>query len=502
MADVIVIGAGFGGLICAAKLARAGRRVLLLEKCPHIGGTSYVFRRGGYAFPMGPLAFSFPRRVMELLGEAGVRDEIGFVRNSFGLKTPEIDITYSSPLAEFEMSLGGIFPRERPGIKTVLGEIRKIIDLAADLYLWHPDFRHGRKAVPPEPFPGEAGRVELVESLSRTPSSILLKKNLSDPGLIRLLGSMGTSEPAMSLLNLAFMWNMMSEVGIWSPSCGIHGLADLLHKAILDHGGEVRLGTPVSEIILEGGRAAGVRTETETLDGNWVVSNADYKTTFLRLMPASSLSPAHLSLVRSVPYTSSELCVYLGIDPSRVDLEAAGRDHLFYQKTVDGNEAPGFADFSRREIEICRWSKVSPWAVPEGKEALILRTGYSFDAFSAWRTGEKQRKAGYREMKRSLALNLVRALEDILPGLEASVEVMEIATPLTYQDWGNRHRGSVAGWTWTADGAANFRDKLLVRTPVPGLLAAGIYAATQLFLGGVPTALQTGSWAADIILED
>ena len=501
MRDVIVIGAGFGGMVCAAKLAHAGKRVLVLEKCPHIGGTSYVFRRGGYTFPMGPLAFSFPQKVKELLGEAGVREEIGFARNSFGLRTPAIDITYSSPLAELEESLGRIYPLERPGIKIVLGEIRGIIDLMSDLHLWHPDFRRGRGARPPGAVPDEAERIKRLESLSRTPSSILLNKNIYDPNLIRLLGSMGASEPAMSLLNLAFMWNMMSEVGIWSPSCGIHGLADLLYQAILRHGGEVRLGAQVREIVVKGGRTAGVRTANETLEAEWVVSNADYKTTFLDLIPAEVLSRAHLDLVRAVPYTASELCVYLGIDPRRVDLKAAGRDHLFYQEAVDGQEASGFGDFSRSEVEICRWSLISPWSVPEGKESLILRTGFSCDDFSCWRTGEKQRKEGYREMKRNLALELIRTLEGILPGLESSVEVMEIATPLTYQDWGNRYRGSIAGWTWTAAGAANFQGKLLVQTPVPGLLAAGIFAATQLFLGGVPTALQTGSWAADIIFE-
>ncbi len=61
--DVIVIGAGIGGLSCAAFLVNGGRRVLVLEKGPHIGGTSHIFRRGGFGFPMGPLSFSFPGRV-------------------------------------------------------------------------------------------------------------------------------------------------------------------------------------------------------------------------------------------------------------------------------------------------------------------------------------------------------------------------------------------------------------------------------------------------------
>jgi len=61
--DVVVIGAGIGGLTCAAKLAKNGLEVLVLEKNPHIGGTSFIFKRDEYYFPMGPLSFSFPGRV-------------------------------------------------------------------------------------------------------------------------------------------------------------------------------------------------------------------------------------------------------------------------------------------------------------------------------------------------------------------------------------------------------------------------------------------------------
>ena len=52
MEEVIIVGAGIGGLYCGAKLAKKGKRVLILEKNPHMGGTSYIFKRNGYFFPM------------------------------------------------------------------------------------------------------------------------------------------------------------------------------------------------------------------------------------------------------------------------------------------------------------------------------------------------------------------------------------------------------------------------------------------------------------------
>jgi phytoene dehydrogenase-like protein len=142
-----------------------------------------------------------------------------------------------------------------------------------------------------------------------------------------------------------------------------------------------------------------------------------------------------------------------------------------------------------------------PDLVPAGKAALVLRAGFPYDHFAAWRIGDKARSEGYRDFKASLARGLIDTVETVLPGLSAAVEVMEVATPLTYLDWGGRSLGSVAGWAWSAESLKAFPKKLLVETSLENLLLAGVYAVSELFLGGVPTALHTGLLAADLILE-
>ena len=97
--DVIVIGAGFGGLSCAAKLAKHGKKVLLLEKNPHWGGTSHIFHRTGYAFPMGALGFSYPNKVATFLESIGFKDKITFQRSQYQIITPYFDTVYSRPFA-------------------------------------------------------------------------------------------------------------------------------------------------------------------------------------------------------------------------------------------------------------------------------------------------------------------------------------------------------------------------------------------------------------------
>jgi phytoene dehydrogenase-like protein len=503
--DVIVIGAGIGGLSCAAKLAKNGRKILVLEKNRHIGGTSYIFFRQGYAFPMGPLSFSFPRLVQSSLAAAGVEDHIEFRRNHFQLITPYLDIIYSHSLETIKGELKNIFIGESRGLDAFFADFQSAIQLTRDIHLWHPQYRFGEAGRESERSDNnDRSRLARIQELSRMPCRDLLDRYFLDRRLKNFLGTQGTGQPEMSALNLAFMWNVMAEEGIWFPSCGIHGLSDLLSAAVHRHGGEVRLGMPVKHILIENGRAAGVKTGSgETLTASWIVSGADYKKTFLQLAYPGDLPPAFLSKIRHIPYTGSELCVYLGIDPGLVDLRRMRATHLFYRHGEDsaGQGAVNLEDFENREIEICLWSDNAPRLVPEGKASLVLRVSFPYDRFSGLRTGEKLRKEGYRAYKWKLAQKLIQTAEHVLPGLTKAVEVREAATPLTYADWGHRYSGSVAGWTWSADYEKEFGGKLLIKTPVANLLMVGIYAASELFLGGVPTAMRTADLAADLILD-
>jgi phytoene dehydrogenase-like protein len=504
MHDVIVIGAGIGGLTCAAKLAKNGLKVLVLEKNPHIGGTSFIFKRDGYCFPMGPLSFSFSSRVQAFFDEQGIPDEIDFKRNHFQLVTPGLDIVYSRPIKTLGEDLKNAFPKESKGINRIMSELGDIVGLIQDLDRWHPDFLAGSKKKKSLQLlsPSDKEKIRVIKELSTQPSPEVLDRAIGDVRLKNFIGSLGTSPPEMSMLNLGFMWNAMSEMGIWFPSCGIHGLCLRLRDAVLSQGGNIKIAAPVTEIIINDRRADGVRTaDGSVYKAGWIVSNADYKKTFLELMDAPNIDRTFLDIIRNVPYTGSELCVYLGVNPRTIDLGRMKATHLFFQKEILKDANVNLEDFESREIEICRWSDNALDSAPSGRACLVLRASFPYDHFSYWRTAEKKRNDGYKEYKIELAGRLIKTVEHILPGLSGSIEVIEIATPLTYRDWGQRFCGSVAGWTWSADAASVLPGKLLIETPIQNLFMAGIYAATELFMGGVPTAMHTAALAADLILE-
>ncbi len=501
--DVIVIGAGIGGLSCAAFLASSGRRVLVLERSRHIGGTSYIFWRRGFGFPMGPLSFGFPGRVRDLLDGAGVTAPLEFTRNHFALAGPGWSLPLSLPLTELKGELCRAFPDEEAGIRGFFVELEEAVALAKDVDRWHPDYRlAGAPRAAGRAVETKRGKLARTRELAVTPCRRRLRKHLRNDRLVRLLGSQGMSEPEMSMLGLGFMWNVMSEAGIWFPACGIHGLNDLLAARLAAQGGEVRLSAPVERILVRRGRAAGVRTEDGAeYEADWVVSNADAKTTLLGLVEAGALPEDFRQAIAATPYTGSELRVYLGVDPRRVDLGRLKTARVGFRAVEPGagRGAAGPEDFAAREIDVCLWSANAPALAPEGKASLILGAGFSYDHFARFRTGPRTRTAEYAGFKKQLVGGLIRAAEGLLPGLASAVEVVEAATPLTYEDWGHRHRGAIAGWTWSADYGKSLGKELLVETPVPRLLLAGIFAANKLYLGGVPTSMHTARLAADRI---
>lgn len=504
MYDAIIIGAGVGGLSCAAKLAKNGKNILILEKIPHIGGTSHIFKREGYIFPMGPLSFSFPQLVTKLLKEMDVNEEIEFKRNHFQLISPNIDIIYSQQWNSFREILKTRFDKEKKGIDLFFDEFDNVIDAIKNVHEWHPDFLIGKKKLiaAEKIFKTHKAEFEIINKYNEINSKDLLYKYIKDDNLIRLLGSQGTFSPVMNMVHLAFMWNVMSKEGIWFPSCGIHGINELLYKScVIKNGGEIKLNTPVKEVLIKNNKAIGVKTfDDQIYTSKWVVANADYKKVFLELINPINSPEDHLHVVKNTAYTGSELCVYLGIDPEKVDLSKMRANHLFYRARFDKSISKDPENFKNKEIEICLWSNKSEKFAPEENKSLILRINMPYSHFAHWRLGEKRRKEGYLDYKRNLAFKLIKTVENILPGLKGAIKVMEIATPLTYSDWGQRYDGSVAGWSRDIK-KIRLNTKLLTENPIKRLLMVGIYSVLEPFLGGYPVSMYTGALAAQLILE-
>jgi Phytoene dehydrogenase and related proteins len=317
------------------------------------------------------------------------------------------------------------------------------------------------------------------------------------------------------------MWDFMAEWGIWYPLEGIDVVGDLLAQRVRGLDGIVALGRRVDRIMVDRGRVTGVvLADGAVVSAPVVVSGADYCHTMSDLLPPDAAAAEAGAGAARLPLTPSNFTVFLGVRRESVDL-GAFRGHQLLVKLEEGDPVPWVdkqpraEDFRRDEIWLCWWSrhqgsvhegaanKVPARLAPPGHEALVLKVMAPFAPFTPLDGGGRGRHAhDYYTRKERLADALVAAAEEIVPGLSEAVVVREVATPLTYRDWGHRSEGSVAGWSWRAEDAPEARSRSLVQTSVPGLYMAGLQAFTKLFLGGMGTALYSGQCAAEAVLAD
>lgn len=127
--DVIIVGAGPGGLASAILLAASGVKVKILERLPTIGGRTSSIEADGFKFDLGPTFFLYPRVLEEILATAGttLRAEVEMVRLD-----PQYRIVFgeggelnaSPDITRMEQQIAAIAPDDAPGFRRFLNENR------------------------------------------------------------------------------------------------------------------------------------------------------------------------------------------------------------------------------------------------------------------------------------------------------------------------------------------------------------------------------------------
>jgi len=163
-------------------------------------------------------------------------------------------------------------------------------------------------------FPGREMNRSLLERAARTSARNYLPELIKDWRLRRIAGSLGTREAYTGLPLLAAMWNLMTREGIWYPKGGMRSFCHRLAKAATSGGekhggfGEIKLGAEVKEIRVRNGKISGVTlAEGTCIDAAAVISNADYKTTFIRLLKPEVLPDGWCRAVTRAKQTNSIL---------------------------------------------------------------------------------------------------------------------------------------------------------------------------------------------------
>jgi phytoene dehydrogenase-like protein len=276
--------------------------------------------------------------------------------------------------------------------------------------------------------------------------------------------------------------------------------------------GQLWLGKEVVRIRVERGKVVGVGLKNGTeIDSAFVISDTDYKNTFLRLVGPEALPPSWHRAISVARQAGSIIQVCVGLDAGKVNLSAFKEASrlIYLRNPADSGER--YVNWeaeevdpkllASQELEVSLWGKADKRSSDGRKAAIVIRTEAKYPHFARYRSLSGSRIPAYQEYKIRLGHALIREIQQLLPGIEKAIEVIDVATPLTFEDQGGRSEGAVAGWSWNYEDFRDNQPRELIRTPIRGLYMAGYQAFSALFMGGVPTAIESGKRAAQAVME-
>lgn len=498
--DTVVIGSGPGGLTAAVALARAGQRVLVLEQHSLPGGWTHSFTLNGYRFSPGVHYLGNLQEgggLREIYEGLGVGGDLEFCElNPDGFDHFLIEgQRFDQPrgVERWISRLSAAFPHEREGLARYFSTIERVV-----AELKSVDTRSLR-------FPAVLSLPWRAPSLLRwgfRTLQSLLEQCIRDPMLRAVLSAQcGNHGLAPSRVSLPLHAVMAANYyrGAFYPRGGAKRIPRAFVRELRRRGGQIRVSTRVSEILVEGGRAVGVRTAGgERLEAQQIVCNADPAVVFGKLL-APEYCGAGLRKVRRTEYSLSALSVFCAVE---MDLKALGYDsgNYWWHRTSDldalyrrmERELPG-AELDVLFLAIT--SLKDPGHAPPGHHTLEMFTFVPWAPFERWAgTPSGERDPAYQALKRDLGERALRAAEQVIPGLRRQVRFLEIGTPLTNDFYCQTHRGAIYGTAKTPWQLGPFSFDQ--RGPVEGLHFCGASTLSH----GVVGASMSGLMVATRIL--
>lgn len=502
--DVIIIGAGIGGLTCGAALAKAGRKILICEQYTQPGGYVTSFHRNGFTFDGGLQSFSSNGLVFPILKELRLYDRVQFVRANYQIITPDIKVRLNS-LPQVKEEFKGAFPGAKREVEAYFQELDRLLAPFEKMFGGDkpalPLLSGSQKATALFSIPfTNLSFIRNFVRYQKTTSQDLINRHLTDSRLRLIFASFGY--PLMSAMAMVGMWYSFMK-DYWYPIGGMQKFANLFVDLIEQNGGTMSLGTRVDQIMVENGTATGVKlADGRGVQSKFVVSNIDWKQTFTRLIDRQYLEEGFVTQIEKAKVSEAAFCVYLGTDLDKRCFEGLTH-HIFYLPAYgkpflekDASDPDFFHDCGLGiSLPSLSDDSLAPW----GKSVVVLTTWAPYDYLGEWKTKDGRKTEAYQKLKEKVAGQLIATAEGVIPDLSRHIIVRNIATPLTYERYTLNSEGATAGWSWNPRLTLTTKygssvDSL--KTPIRNLFTCGHWCFSP---GSVPTAVLTARMVVDII---
>ncbi len=499
--DAIIIGAGHNGLVTACYLARAGWKVLVLER-RHLVGGACVTEETFPGFKVSTAAY-----VNSLFRKEITRDlklhEHGFAvleRNPSSF-TPFPDgrhLMLGPDGAMNRREIAKFSPRDAENYPKYEAMLERVADVIEPTLLMRPPnllrpglrdlwnlFKIGRSFQ--KMGPGLSEAVEILTGSARTIldrwfESDQVKATLATDAVI---GAMAA--PSMPGTAYVLFHHVMGETngkrGVWAyVKGGMGGLSNALASAARSYGAQIRTEAEVGKILIHGGTATGVALANgEELRARVVASNADANVTFNRLMDNRLLPPAFADAVGRINYDSASLKINVALSelpdftalPGGPGPQHRGTIHLcpdqdYIERAFD--DAKYGKPSEKPLLECTIPSVVDPTVAPPGKHLMSMFIQYA---------PYKLREGNWDQLRDSFADRCFDVLNEYAPNFKRSVIARQVLTPLDLERTFNLTGGNIF------QGAMSLNQLFFLRpvvgfagyrTPIRGLFLCGAAA--------------------------
>ncbi|NVB38252.1 NAD(P)/FAD-dependent oxidoreductase [Pseudenhygromyxa sp. WMMC2535] len=507
--DAIVIGSGLGGLSTAALLSEAGKRVLVLERHYALGGFTHTFTRKGYEWDVGVHYVGEVHRERSVIAQLFDHVSGGelkwanmgevYDRIYFG----EREYAFRAGVDNFKADMREHFPDAADGraIDQYVDLVFEAVKAGRSYYAERA--MAGFKAWAAGPFM----RRKYLEFTRKTTWEVLrgLTDNLELIGVLTgQYGDYGLPPRQSAFATHASVAKHYFFGGNY-PVGGSAEFARTIAPRIESGGGALLTNAEVDEVVVEGGRAVGVRmADGRELRAPLIISNAGAVNTYGELLPQAVREEIGFRReLDRLPSSAAHLSLYLGFEHSAAELELPKANYWLYPEGGYDHDA-NLERFARDDSGDFPMVYISFPSAKDpdferrypGRATVEIITFAPWERFSKW-ADEPWRRRGedYEAIKHGYSERLLEALYRMEPQTRGKVAFHELSTPLSTRHFTAYRHGEIYG---LSHGPERFEARFLrAQTPVRGLYMTG----QDVVSCGLAAAVFSGYLTASAILE-